>query len=488
MNKGESMDKLNLKPQYLNFVEKLFLYLFMAYAILSSNSFTYGTKVIGLVMWPSFALGAVIIIYRVLHFKDYCKMTGFVGLIAMLGSLALSVLANFGFSLKANLIICLFWCFYFLVIYIIENNKTTEEVTNDFKLFTKFFVAYTLISSIMSFYLLLTGYAERIITADTNYEYFRGFIIGRLWGTYINPNNGAVSAAISVLFLVFFICKAKKIYTKIFCGVAIFLELMYIALSDSRSGAVCVGVAVGVFALVCMIYRWENKKIGFKILAVFLACIIGVVGFIVPRKLKDGYNNVSIAITEYVNEHPSTEANGDDGEKDKFELNVVDRGYDLSDDVSNRRFDVWFGGIQAFLESPKTIIMGYSYKGFTEQVQEKQPDNYLVNNDFGIFTTLDNEVFNILVSQGLIGILATVAFVVMVFINIIKNWFKQKKENQIIIAVLTAGIIALSTSSMFGSMMFYHNSPNTIVFWMMLGCLMYVLKMGSKVNNDEISN
>lgn len=484
------MDRLKLKPEYLNFIEKLFLYLFTAYAILSSNSFTYGTKVIGLVMWPSFVLGAAIILYRVLHFKNYYKMTGFIGLIAMLGSLAVSVLMNYKFSFKENVIICILWCFYLLVIYIIENGKNINKVIEDFELFAKFFVAYTLISSIVSFYLLLTGYAERIITTDTNYEYFRGFIIGRLWGTYINPNNGAVSAAISVLFLVFFICRAKKIYTKILCGVAIFLELMYIALSDSRSGAVCVGVAVAIFALVLMIYKWENKKVGFKILAVCLACVIGVVGFIVPRKLKDGYNNVSVAITEYMNEHPSNDAGDGDEEKDKdkFELNVVDRGYDLSDDVSNRRFDVWFGGVQAFLESPKTIIMGYSFKGFTEQVQEKQPDNYLVNNDFTIFTTLDNEVINILVAQGLLGILATVAFVVMVLINIIKNWFKQKKENQIIIAVLTGVIIALSTSSMFGSMMFYHFSPNTIAFWFVLGSLMYVLKMGSKVNNDETSN
>lgn len=483
------MEKLKLKSEYLDIVEKLFLYLFMAYAILSSNSFTYGTKVIGLAMWPAFALGAVIIMYRVIHFKNYCKATGFVGLIAMLISIGISVLVNFNYSFKGNIIICMFWCFYFLVLYIIEDGKPTEKVKADFELFGKFFVTYTLISVIISLYLLFTGYAERIVTEDTNYEYFRGFIIGRLWGTFINPNNGAISAAIAASILIYFICKAKKIYTKIFCGIAIFLELLFIALSDSRSGAVCMGIAAAVFMLSAVLYKWQDKKIVFKVAAVVMACVVGVMGFIIPRKLKDGYNAVSIAINEYVNEHPNTdEPEDNEDEKDKFELNVIDRGYDLTDDVSNRRFDVWFGAIQAFAESPRTIAVGYSYKGFTAQVLEKQPDNYLVNNDYTIFTTLDNEVFNILVSQGSLGIIATAIFVIMLLIVIIKNWFKVKKEYHLIIAILASTVVALAGSSMFCSVIFYHNSPNTVMFWMALSGLIYILKVEGKVKSNETTN
>jgi O-antigen ligase len=186
---------------------------------------------------------------------------------------------------------------------------------------------------------------------------------------------------------------------------------------------------------------------------------------------------------------PNTNPEEEGGENTEQEknppVNVVDRGYDTSGDISNRRFDVWKGGFELFADSPRSILFGYSFKGFTEQAKEVQPDNYLVDNDYAQFTTLDNEVVNILVSQGLFGIVAFGAFVVAILIFCFKRLFKLKKEKQLLSALLVAVLFGLSLSAMFCSVMFYHLSVNTVLFWCFLGYLVHMLNKAEKEQTNE---
>ena len=68
---GAKMEKKMDMKAIIDKMEKCFLYLFMLYAILSSNNLTYGAKVISFVMWPAFLLGFVIVLYRLVNFKNY---------------------------------------------------------------------------------------------------------------------------------------------------------------------------------------------------------------------------------------------------------------------------------------------------------------------------------------------------------------------------------------------------------------------------------
>lgn len=515
------LSKESRASKLLDILEKVFLGLFSFYVMLGSNNLTYGTKIISLAMWLSFLMGAVVVLYRAINYKKYIKMPGFWALFALLFSIGLSTLVNCKYSLKENIVLCIYWALFFFVFYVTDQEMSVEKAKRNAEIISLIFVLYTLICVIISFYMMFAGISGKIIAPDTGYEYYRGFSIGRLWGIFINPNNGAISAAVASIIILYFMMIKKKWWISLAGTISIFLELMFIALSDSRSGAVCFGMAIAVFFAVTLLYKFKNKGLWLKLLTVFMALVVAVVGFVIPRQLKKAYNAVSVAILEQRetpentetsenteapentetpiidNDLNKTEQDLESGEEetimpsvseDKAEttinIAVVDRGYDLSDDISNRRFDVWKGAVQLFAESPKSVLVGYSFKGFTEQAITLQPENYLVNNDYTIFTTLDNEFFNVLVSQGITGIISLLIFVAAVFLLIFKKIKKVDDKNQFFAALCLAVLSGLALSAMFCSVMFYHLSLNAILFWCLLGYFVHVLKKSTGEKTD----
>ena len=465
------MSRLKVSTNIETIIEKIFIYCFMLYAALGSNVITYGKFIISIVMWPTFMLGLVIILYKVINYKEYIKMPAIWCLVGLLGSIGISVLANIGPSFKQNVVICLHWAYCFLILYLINQNKSADEVRKNVELMMKVFVAYTIICIIGGILFMVLGINGRVVTEDTGYEYFYGFKIGRLFGVFISANNGAMTASTTIAILIYYICKYKKVLWRILLSLAIALCIFYIALSDSRTGAVCTGVSLAVFACVMYLYKCRDAKLIKKLFAVVIVLVVAFVGFMVPRLTKDGYNKIITAV------------NTSTVEDDPF---AVDRGYDLTDDVSNRRFDVWGGAVELYLDSPKTILIGTSFKEFPDYAKENQPENYLVNDDngYGVFSTLDNEIFNIMVAQGTLGLIPFAALIVTALSIIFKNFYKVKKERETLVAVLLSGVIALTAAAMFGSVMFYHMSPNTIFFWVILGGLLYIMKCDAKEKSN----
>ncbi len=463
------MSKLKISAKYEDVLEKIFIYAFMLYAALGSNVLTYGKFIISIVMWPTFMLGLFIILYRVINYKEYIKMPAIFCLIALLVSIGVSVLLNIGPSFKQNVVICLHWAYCFLILYLMNQNKSAEEVRKNIELMMKVFVLYTIVSIICGILFMALGINGKVITKDTGYEYFYGFKIGRLFGVFISANNGAMTSSATIAILIYYICKHQKVLWRVLSGVAIALCIFYIALSDSRTGAVCTGVSVAVFTSVIYLYKCRDAKAIKRIFVVILALVVGIIGFMAPRITKNCYNKI------ITSNKTSTI------EKSPLE---VDRGYDLTDDVSNRRFDLWNGAVELYLDSPKTILIGTSFKEFTDYAKENQPDNYIVNNDYTKFNTLDNEIFNIMVAQGALGLIPFAALIITALGVIFKNFYKVKKEHELLVAVLLSGVITLTAAAMFGSVMFYHMSPNTIFFWVILGGLLYVMKCDAKEKID----
>lgn len=464
------MSKFKVSTKIEIVIEKIFIYCFMFYAALGSNVITYGKFIISIVMWPTFMLGLVIILYKVINYREYIKMPAIWCLVGLLASIGVSTLANFGPLFKENIIICLHWAYCFLILYLINQNKPIEKVRKDMELMMKVFVGYTVVCIIGGILFMVFGINGRVVIEDTGYEYFYGFKIGRLFGVFISANNGAMTSAVAIAILIYFICKYKKVLVSVLCSLAIVLCVFYIALSDSRTGAVCTGVSVAVFFGIMYLYKQEKKSLIKKLFALVIVAVIGVIGFMIPRLVKDWYNEIVTS----VNESNVTE--------DPF---AVDRGYDLTDDVSNRRFDVWGGAVELYLDSPKTIAIGTSFKEFTVYAKQHQPQNYIVNNNYTDFNTLDNEIFNIMVAQGTLGLIAFAALLFVVIKLFIKKFYKVKEEYRLLVAGITAGVVTLTAAAMFGSVMFYHMSPNTIVFWVMLGGLVFALNHSTKELANE---
>lgn len=463
------MNKLKPLNNIMIALEKFYIYLFSLYAALGSINLTHGSIVITPIMWFCFLLGFCIILYRIINFKKYIKAPAFAALMLLFFSICLSTLLNYKYSFKENFVLCIYWAIFFFIIYLRRNDESPDETLKDSDLFLEIFVCCVTVAVIASFVLLAAGVSKRFFLPGTENEVYVGFVSGRLWGIFLNPNSGALSAAISAAALLYFAEKTKRKIVKIIYAADILLMLAYIALSDSRTGAVTNGIIFGIYFLCRFLYKTKDKKIIFKFLSVILALAVAICSFLAPRLFKKGYNEALTVIHNFY-EQSETENNNN------FSDMIIDRGYDLSDDISNRRFDVWKGSVELFADSPSTVIYGSSFKGFTEYAREHQPDNYIVNNDYMDMTTLDNDFFNILTANGLIGVFSAVFLIIAIIILIIKNYFKIEDKYHSAISLWIASVFGVAAAAMFGSFVFYNFSPNAILFWFILGSAATLLK------------
>lgn len=523
----------SIDPKYIRIIEKIFVTIFFVYAVLGTNNITYGKSFITPVMWLSFALGGILLLYRLVHIKRYIKMTAIIPLFALLISIVISTLANYRYSFKDNVVICIYWALFFFILYAIDDERSISDVKKDVIYVCALYTIYISLSVLTSLIMMKKGVSEKIVVPDTGYEYYKGFAIGRLWGTFINPNTGAISAAITIILLIYFFGRYKNVGLRIVLIGDMLLQLLYIALSDSRSGAVCMGVVLAFYTFFSVIFREtaekkdvsnegsngtanedsgnsiikqgnviKTKKISYILIAVLLSLTLGFTGFYVSRKTKDVYNNVVAAIVRHneekireqamqelleqgLSEEEIEAAIEEKLEDERESVLTIDRGYDLSNDVSNRRLDAWKSAVEVFLSSPKMIMLGASFKGFTQYALENMPETYIVNNTYGHFSTLDNEIFNVMDAQGLIGLIALFAVLVALFVGLFKYVFKVRYEDRTFVALIIAIVFGLAVSAMFCSVMFYHFSHNAVLFWVALGGLMYVVKKSATIELCE---
>ncbi len=462
INLKKSEHKLNL----------LFLGLFMLYSIFNSNSVTFGRAIISPVMYACFIFAILILIYKLINFKSHFKMPQTLLLFSMLASISISTIANYKYNFKSNFIFCIYWVIYFLIVFSTKKYKSIDSCKKDIKFISVIFLSYTTIAVVASLLLFVFDYSFIRIMPDGG-EYNIGFVWGRLWGVFINPNNGAISSAISILILIYGFITYKRLWIKILSVISIVLHLLYMVLSDSRSGAVVLAVAIGTLILFTFSKKFESKKIWTKLLICLLSIIVTLVGFTAVRSLKTPINSTVKFISQVT---------------DSENENTIDRGYDMSNDISNRRFDVWKSGIEIYLNSTKNMLIGTSFCGFTDYAMENLPNTYIINNDYADMITVDNELLNILVSNGGLGLICVLIFVIYVIIILFKCFKFTDLKERIFFALMSAIIISLAAATMFASVMFFHFTPNAVIFWFVLGRFIAFLQVSKEKKLNESKN
>lgn len=155
-------------------------------------------------------------------------------------------------------------------------------------------------------------------------------------------------------------------------------------------------------------------------------------------------------------------------EKDKQKLEIGRQSNDINGDVSNRRFAIWGSGLEIFKTKPLT---GVTFRNYVPYAEDKLPDTYLVNNDFIEFHSMHNSFVDILVSQGILGVVIIAAYIILVLVLIFKNFFKFKGEKYKYNTALLSIIAPIFASMMFYSETFYMNTGGAFLFWLALGYL-----------------
>lgn len=443
-----------------------FKLLYFILVLLSFNSIYALTKTLSVFSYFVAALGAAVLVFRLVHFKRYTHTRGILILILFCGSYCLSALLTRAYGLSENIQAMVWIVIQFFIVYTYDNALPIERDKKEISLIGCFFVVYTFVMAVIAVAMLLT-----------DYNYFRevggtavisGFLWNRLWGLYTDPNYGAVFAIVSIVMSCAFMKGAQK-GIKVFLIVNCVLEIVYISFSDSRTGVVAllVTIAAAVYLLTLRAKKLKGKKTLVRgAISVVLALVTALCGIGVLKSVQISGN----AVKEW--QYEQKVQNGETLGTDLPDSFIGRTESDINNDVSNRRFSIWQSGLEIFKTSP---IFGITFRNYVPYAEEHLPDTYIVNNDSGKFASMHNSFVDVLVSQGVVGIILLCWFIASVLTVFFRYFFKKTGEEYQYNTFLLLCFLPVVVSMMFYSETFYMNTGGAFLFWSFLGYLMHSL-------------
>ena len=436
------------------YMELPFKVLYLIFAFLSFCNLTYGQPIMSVVVDLVLLVGAITILCRLIKIQGYLRTKGLIFLVLFCISYIISLIANYRYGISDNLKYLVWTGFHLFVFYMCDTERDVKDYKREFDIISWVFIA----SSFALVFTSLLMYYMKISIVEYEHQggvLLAGIVWGRLWGTFQDPNYGSVFATLAIVFSYYKIVNIKRKSTKIFLSLNIVCDLLYIALSDSRTGIVCLFSCTFLYVFLLKIKEKKNKYI-----SIIITTLIFSIGMATVPVLIKNVNNSVVSFEETVTE-------------DKNEELTIGREEDLEGNFSNRRTDLWVSALEIFKKKP---VIGTSFFNLVPYTKENLPETYLVNNDLGTFNNFHNMPFNLLVGQGVLGLGIMIVFGITTIIYIFKNLMKSEGDVYEYQVVLITGVVASLECSMFVTDILYTNSPMAVIFWMLLGYLVHYTK------------
>ena len=429
--------------------------------------------------------GFALLIVRIIRVKAYKRTPGLVLLAALVILYGVSSLWNFsygGFSGFASNGKAAIWmaCQMFLLYAFDAPSK--ENLKKELYTISRIILVYNFLSVLVSYAMLLTNFSYLKMEGDSPIMY--GVVYNRLWGTFIEPNYGAVVVVTGILLSLHFFRENKKVLARVFHGGNILLSVMYIIYSDSRTGMVVLALGLFVYCFLSLVYTTERFRrrltallscaaisLGVSAGAVASFAVLKPVGLMPREACMQLVGDLSQSLESPDND--SDNVTTPDGEPPK----IGREDADINNDISNRRFDIWMSGLEILKETP---VLGTTFRNLVPFAQKELPETYLVHNDNKIFWDLHNILMNVLVCQGIPALLLFLAFA---FVILKKMFVYYLGKPQVMLreqVLLVSVLLAIACGSMFNSMIMYVSTIETAVFWLFLGYAMQICLLEEK--------
>lgn len=448
--------KSKLLNKNLYIMELPYKIVYFIFAIFTYCNLTFMQPIMSVAVNATLLFGAFAIGLRVFKLKGYLKTPGLVFAIAFFVSFIISALLNIEYGYADNFKGLVWMGLHFFTIFACDTDRDIEDYKKEFNVIAIFYLAVFFVMSFVGIIQYIMNYSFE--QYNESYTRLAGFVWGRLWGMYRDPNYGSVFATIAVAFSIYYFRKNKNTILRSILVFNIAIQIIYIALSGSRTGMLTVFVCLFCYSYLLLIKKFKLKKVINVTLSVIISVSVAVAAVVVIS----GVQQVNSIITEMRMDNDS------DDPKDSPDFEEL-REQDLENDISNRRFDLWKSGIEIFAQKP---VFGVSFYNLQQYALEEMPETYLVNNDHGLFNNMHNMIFNIIPAQGTVGTLIFIGLAVFAVVYIFKNIFKED-ENYEYLVIMTVCVACSLVSSMFVSDVIYVNSPTSLLFWLFLGYMFH---------------
>lgn len=447
----------------------VFAILFMTVGFLQASSLTFGKPIISLVQWPAVALGCLLLLERFISFKHYIKTRGIVLLILFALSHIVSMLWTRRYGVYINIRYLVFMVFQAGLLYATDSDRDFETSVKRLNICANYYLIGTAVLSVLSFVFMFSGYTKQIVPEGEGPVYYIGFVWGRLFGAYWDPNIAAVITVAAFFVSAAFAARTKNIPLKIVYILSAVIEFMYTAFSGSRTGIISlIGGALVYVLLMAFKHKIFKNTAAHVVSSVAIALIAVIAAAYAPKAIQNGYNEILLIESKHNNDNiPSNDSKTDITSKPE---DAFARADDVSkNDISNRRFDIWKAAIEVFKTSP---AVGVGRANILPYVDDNLPQSYLVTNDHMRFDSMHNMYLEILVSQGAVGLALFLAFMVWVIAGIVKNGKRLWESRYFdLFALIIAVCAVVCTSTLVMTEIVYVTSPISTLFWLAIGCI-----------------
>lgn len=410
----------------------------------------------------------------------YCYLLYAICLLAALASVRMM-----SYGLKENIFKLCWMMIQFALVYSCAYRIDRESLKKGAQIFFVVVLTIWVICCCVSLYQYVNQIGYRYVVNPLGKDSSstrQGFYDNRLFGIFYTLNHSAYISLFLLVVTFFTILKEKRRLVKGILCVCGFILLCHIILTNSRSAFISLILCVLVLSWF-FIRRKISENIDWrKNLLVFGVSIIIAASFLLgTRVLKWGMTYVPKLNADIVCFVQREILGNEDylfpNRFQEYDEDILNRD-NLEDDQSNGRFRLWGDYLSLYKEvgpiglSPGNYMpyIAENHEGLyiVDQTRIEYPDKY----ESGIIIHVHNGYLMVYVGAGILGALLLIAFIALSVKKVIATVISDKKtKNMFICAFLL--IMSCAVSAVFDEGLFFQNSPQTTIFWFVLG---FVLK------------
>ncbi len=412
----------------------------------------------------------------------------------------------------------------FCLLFVVSLKKDRKGLEKEMRVIGNGISAAWFVAALISVFMYfadITYTANRYLWGDT-IEIVQGFVrehggvvVMRLWGIFVDPNFAAATSIAIICVSLFVLFTSKKKAEKAFHIINVFVQYLYIVLSNSRMGLLilCLAVLVGAWYYAALLFR--KKEIHFilkEILAVVLAvvCTAACYGSVLVTKAVLPYVRYAVTFVteemfseeettaeettteeviettteeeetgeqETTEEITTEEATTEEATTEEPTSNVIEnlnrQDVVVKSDVSNGRFSLWMEGLKSvFKEYP---ILGVGPRNYHSAANEIDPELRIATG-----YSIHNSFIELLMGNGITGTLVLLVFLLLCAKDAVAVRYK-KPEKAKGVGILMTAVLSLLACGMFIACLFYTLSGATVILFT---CLGYAVRLTADLDGD----
>lgn len=319
------------------------------------------------------------------------------------------------------------------------------------KFYSATFVFWTIccIISLVQFLMMYHGYAM----SDSGLYHRQGFMEGRLFGIFCDPNYGAIGSAILCI-VALALLRRRAVAYRLATWIGIFVNASYIAASQSRSAYACIAVAAVVLLAATLISSRKDGAARTKgrLKELVLAVVLSVAVLAVLSVASVGY-------ALWASEAFSTTSEYNTSEETSALRTDVDE-----ENISNNRFRIWDSYVKASMDD--SFLFGKGPRTATEQIAKEYPYSYISWTNYE-----PHNMFVLMYSAcGLLGLLSLLALIFKVLIDAVGYLHRCGMPDMFFILFMVIFAMMLAKGMFFTTGWFLCN-PDCYLLYLSLGAI-----------------